>query len=368
MGNDLESIIRQEIQENGPIPFSRYMEICLYHPEQGYYQRRPAVTGKTGDFFTAPHVHELFGHTVSAWIRAEAAKMGVEEMTLIELGPGNGQLAQDILDSWDSSGPSLSMILVEASDPGKKKLEARFRERPVRVLSPPQVDDVDPVIGVVIANEFFDALPLRIFENRDGIVHEVHVEVGEDSLEEVLFPAKDLPESYSFLLSDLHDGFRTEISPGWETWMEKVARVLEKGCLLVVDYGEFTDGLLVPWRMGGTMRCFHRHQVDADPYEAPGEKDITAHVNFSLIKEMGLSRGFSLRSYTTQSSFLIKGGILELIAQRMNRLGEREGMKLWLTVKNLVHDEGMGEIFKAMVLEKKTVQSPETSVQSDVNR
>lgn len=100
------------------------------------------------------------------------------------------------------------------------------------------------------------------------------------------------------------------------------------------------------------MRCFHRHQVDTNPYEKPGRKDITAHVNFSFLKDFALSTGFGLGSYTTQSSFLIRSGILDLIGERMERVGEEEGGKLWLSVKNLVHDEGMGEIFKGMVLEK----------------
>lgn len=352
MANTLKDILRREIREKGPIPFSRFMEVCLYHPEQGYYQRPESVTGRTGDFFTAPHVHELFGHTISTWVRAEAGAKGLEEVTIIELGPGNGQLAQDILDSWETSAPPLSMILVETSGPRKKDLEARFRGRPVRVLSPEEMDDLAPVRGAVLANEFFDALPLRIFENRGGTIHEAHVQLEGDGFSEVLLPAGGLPEKVASLLAHFPDGFRTEISPEWDAWIGKIGRVLEKGSLVVIDYGEFTDGFIVPWRMGGTLRCFHRHQVDTDPYEDPGRKDITAHVNFSFLKQAALSRGFSLRSYTSQSSFLIKGGILDLISERMNQMGENEGMRLWLKVKNLVHDEGMGEIFKAMVLEK----------------
>lgn len=353
MENNLEKIIRSEIAEKGPMPFSRFMEICLYHPGQGYYQREARVTGGAGDFFTAPHVHELFGHTISAWIRKEAERIGLEEVTLVELGPGNGQLAQDILESWDLSGPPLSMILAEAGAARRRELAARFEGRQVRVISPEEIDGLDPVKGAVLANEFFDALPLRIFENRGDVIQEVHVRLEGESLVEALLPARDIPRSFSSLLQDLPEGFRTEVSPGWDEWMGKIGRLLERGLLLVLDYGEFTDGLLVPWRMGGTLRCFYRHRVDTDPFEAPGQKDITAHVNFSFLKEAALSKGFSLRSYTSQSSFLIKGGILELIAERMNRLGEKEGMKLWLTVKNLVHEEGMGEIFKALVLERR---------------
>ena len=352
MKKTLEEIIYKEIREKGPIPFSRYMEMCLYHPELGYYQRQAHITGPAGDFFTAPHVHALFGQTLAAWIRGEALKKNFKKVTVLELGPGNGQLAQDILDHWDPKGPQLSLILVEASGPRKMDLEARFEGQPVRVLAPGEIDNLDPVDGVVLANEFFDALPLRILESRDNAVMEVHVGQKDGNLEEILLPVAELSERFSDLLTDLPKGFRTEISSEWSPWIKKASRVLNRGHLVIIDYGEYTDGLVVPWRMGGTLRCYQRHQVDTNPYENPGEKDITAHVNFSFLKDIALETGFTLRSYTTQSSFLIKGGILELLAKQMEQLPENEATGLWLTVKNLIHEEGLGEIFKALVLDR----------------
>jgi SAM-dependent MidA family methyltransferase len=354
MKNLLKDIILREIRERGPIPFSQYMEMCLYHPELGYYQRLEQITGPAGDFFTAPHVHALFGQAIASWIRKMAFGMDLEEMTVLELGPGNGQLAQDILDHWDSDKPGLSMILIEESGPRKRDLEARFAGRPVEVLSSVEIDNLDPVEGVVLANEFFDALPLRIFVSQDGEIMEVFVDQENDSLKENLFPISELPEGVGELLINLPTGFRTETSPQWRFWIEKVSRVLTRGHLLIFDYGEFTDGLVVPWRMGGTLRCYRRHEVDTDPFEDPGEKDITAHVNFSILQDLASNSGFELRSFTSQASFLIKNGILELLAKRMDELPEREATGVWLTVKNLIHEEGMGEIFKAMVLEKIT--------------
>ena len=352
MKKTLKEIIFQEIREKGPIPFSRYMEMCLYHSDLGYYQRQEHITGPAGDFFTAPHVHALFGQTLAAWIRSEAVKIDFSGVTVLELGPGNGQLAQDLLDHWDPKGPPLSLILVEASGPRQRDLKARFTGRPVRVLPAEEVDDLDPVDGVVLANEFFDALPLRIFEKRDGNPMEVHVDQKNGEIEEVLLPIDKPPEGFHDLLTGLPEGFRTEVSSEWGPWIGRTARVLGRGKLVVVDYGEFSDGLIVPWRMGGTLRCYKRHQVDTNPYEDPGEKDITAHVNFSFLKTLALEAGFTLRSYTSQSSFLIKAGILDLLAGQMEQLPEKEATGLWLTVKNLIHEDGMGEIFKAMVLEK----------------
>jgi SAM-dependent MidA family methyltransferase len=353
METSLKDFIIREIREKGPIPFSRYMEICLYHPELGYYQRQEPITGPAGDFYTAPHVHALFGQTIGRWIHRVASDMGLEEVTVLELGPGNGQLAMDILGHWTDDRQALSMILVEEDGPRKRDLEARFAGCPVRVTASMEMDELSPIVDVVLANEFFDALPLKIYTRRNSQIMEVFVDLSGDSFIEVHRPAGEPEDIQADILSRIPEGFRTEISLHWYHWLERIGRVLRRGYLLLLDYGELIDGLLVPWRMEGTLRCYQRHQVDTNPYENPGKKDITAHVNFSLIQSWALKADLKVQSFTSQSSFLIKSGILDLLAQQMDQLPEREATGLWLTVKNLIHEEGMGEIFKAMVLEKK---------------
>jgi SAM-dependent MidA family methyltransferase len=348
---DLKQIIADEIREKGPMPFSRYMELCLYHPSLGYYQRQEPITGPAGDFYTAPHVHALFGRTIGAWIQRMATGNDLKEVTILELGPGNGQLARDILDHWDTGQSMLSMVLVEEAGPRRRDLEARFANDPVRVVGPVELDGLEPIQGVVLANEFFDALPLRVFTREDGVIREVFVDHADSDFDEVLLPT-EVQGHLGKVLQNLPDGFRTEASDLWRPWFQRIARILDHGHLLVLDYGEIEEGLIVPWRMAGTLRCYHRHQVDTDPYDSPGEKDITAHVNFSLLQSLGEEAGLEFRSLTSQSSFLIKGGILEILAQSMDKLPEKEATGLWLTVKNLVHEEGMGEVFKAMVMEK----------------
>jgi SAM-dependent MidA family methyltransferase len=349
--NDLSQIIASEIQGKGPMPFSRYMELCLYHPSLGYYQRQEPTTGPAGDFYTAPHVHALFGRTIGAWIQQMASDAGLKEFTILELGPGNGQLSRDILDHWDKGQSTLSIVLVEEAGPRRRDLEARFANDPVRVVEPVELDDLDPFDGVVLANEFFDALPLRVFTRTQDLVREVFVDHDKDGFKETLLTA-ECDGRLCELLESLPEGFRTEASGLWQPWLQRVERVLNRGQLLILDYGESTEGLIVPWRERGSLRCYRRHQVDTDPYDSPGEKDITAHVNFSLLRHWGEDAGFTFRSLTSLSSFLIKGGILEMLAQSMDNLPEKEATGLWLTVKNLIHEDGMGEVFKAMVLEK----------------
>jgi len=349
--SDLKQIIASEILEKGLMPFSRYMELCLYHPRLGYYQRQEPTTGPAGDFYTAPHVHALFGRTIGAWIQKMVADTGMEEVTILELGPGNGQLARDIMDCWDKNQPPLSMILVEEAGPRRRDLEARFTSDPVRVVGPIELDDLSPFNGVVLANEFFDALPLRIFTRTEDLIREVFVDHDNDGFNETLLPV-DIDGAMGKMLENLPENIRTEASDLWQPWLNRIARVLDCGKLLILDYGEPTEGLMVPWRAAGSLRCYRRHQVDTDPFESPGEKDITAHVNFSLLQHWGEDAGFEFRAFTSQSSFLIKNGILEMLAQTMDKLPEREATGLWLTIKNLIHEDGMGEVFKVMVLEK----------------
>lgn len=351
MADQLKKIIAGEIRQRGPIPFCRYMELCLYHPSLGYYQRQEPATGPSGDFYTAPHVHALFGRTIGAWIRKISTETGLEKVTVLELGPGNGQLARDVLDHWGKGPPSISMILVEEAGPRRRDLEARFSADPVQIVEPAELDSLEPVEGVVLANEFFDALPLRVFERSGGIITEVFVDEDGGQFKETLLPV-EVEGRLLEVLEYLPEGFRTEASDAWLSWLQRIARVLGRGHLLTLDYGESTEGLIVPWRERGSLRCYRRHEVDTDPYDAPGEKDITAHVNFTLLRHWAEDSGFTFQSLVSQSSFLIRGGILEMLAQKMDKLPEREATGLWLTVKNLVHEEGMGDIFKAMVLEK----------------
>ena len=357
-GNRLYDIIMDKVRREGPIPFSRYMELCLYHPEFGYYQRGKQVTGREGDFFTAPHVHRLFGTTVSRWIVERMGQMETENQAMVELGPGNGQLMEDILADWKGSGAGSGhrVELVEGSALQRDALAKRFQGRPVGVWDPDDWESITPFEGVVLANEFFDAIPLRVIAREGGELREVLVGRHENRPVEVLrsLEVEALDPALQEALAHLPEGQRLEFSDGWRTWLRRIFSKLKRGTVLIIDYGDTTEALTVPWRSSGTLRCYRKHMVDGDPYTFPGEKDITAHVNFSLLEKWAACEGLALESFTTQSSFLIRAGILELLVEGMEgREGDLKTMEEWLTVKNLITDEGgMGETFKVMVLKK----------------
>lgn len=356
--NRLLDIITGEIRGSGPMPFSRYMELCLYHPWFGYYQRGATVTGRDGDFFTAPHVHGLFGTVIARWILNRIEELKAADPVLLELGPGNGQLMQDIMDDWKSSGnESVCRVeLVEGSPHQRDALSKRFPDRAIRVRDPENWETVEPFHGVVLANEFFDALPLRVIAREEDELREVFVDVRDGKMVEVLRPldVEPLDGALSMVLDYLPDEQRLEFSDAWRIWLRRIFSRLQRGAVLVIDYGDATEALTVPWRGSGTLRCYRKHSVDGDPYTCPGEKDITAHVNFSLLEKWAVEEGFTRESFTTQSSFLTRAGMLELLVERMEgREDDAGAVQEWLTVKNLIQDEGgMGETFKVMVLVK----------------
>jgi SAM-dependent MidA family methyltransferase len=356
--NPLFEIIRDRILLEGPMRFDRYMGLCLYHPDFGYYAQDREITGREGDFYTAPHVHRIFGATVANWLIDRAVRDRSSSMVLVELGPGNGNLAGDILSQFDENNqaPDLGMLLVEQGLPRRSRLEDRFTGMPVQVVSPLDWEAIPPFSGAVVANEFFDALPVRIIRRTGKGFQEVHTAVEGGALSEVLVPVDgdQFDEAVRAVLQGLPEGQRMEFAPDMGPWLTRISTKLDSGSLLVFDYGDTWEGLTVPWRASGTLRCFHKHQVDKDPYASPGEKDITAHVNFTLLEALALSEGFDRELFTTQASFLIRAGILDLLASLLEgRENDPAAIREWLTIKNLIHDEeGMGENFKAMVLTK----------------
>lgn len=354
--NNILEFIKEEISREGPIPFSRYMEICLYHSSMGYYQKPGTRTGKEGDFFTAPHVHSIFGRTLAGWLGKNIREMKVDSPTFLELGPGNGQLAEDILSTWTVKDRPSGVILVETSSGGRHELLGRLREFNVSVFGPEDWESLPRFSGFVVANEFFDALPLRLLEAGNGQLLEVHVDYNGHSLEKVMAPAKQdsLDPTAEKMLDKFPSGHRFEYAPEGRTWLFRVAEKLKKGFVLILDYGETAEALSVPWRSEGTLRCYREHRIVNDPLSNPGQMDITAHVNFTLLRAWAIEAGFTVDSYTTQSSFLIRSGILDLLSKQLEgREGDLDATKEWLTVKTLLHDEGgMGEVFKVMVLKK----------------
>lgn len=356
----LRQKIVDEIRKRGPIPFSRYMEFCLYDPELGYYSRHAEQFGKDGDFYTASDIHAVFGRLLARQFDQMWRVMGCpERIEIVELGPGRGLFAQDVLDWSEKRFPAffaaLGYSLVEQSPALRERLkhtlERHFRTGKVSLpslrLEAPHPGAFAPEHPVILfANEFFDALPVEIL-SREG---ELRISEREGRFFETWVPAP--PEQLSFLERysvNPHDGERIEIPLMAQRQMAAAAASIQRGFLIVIDYG-YTREQQLRGRFGGTLVTYRRHSVGTTPYEAPGEQDITAHVNFTALAAAAAQQGMQVQPLVTSAQFLMGIGRPNQFADAFEECRRpEERAKVALQLKHLVAPAGLGETFQVLV-------------------
>lgn len=355
----LAAMIRGEIAgSGGGIPFSRFMELCLYAPGLGYYSAGSTKFGAAGDFVTAPELGPLFAGCVATAVAPVLQQLG-PEAEFLEIGGGSGAFAEIMLKrllAMDAL-PARYAILEPSAD-----LRERQRERLGRSLIPPVFDLVEWLDGppeqswngVLFANEVIDALPTPRFTLRDGEVFEEGVALGEDGR----FVRSDRPADALQTAAVRHlertlgtpfpDGYRSELLPQLPYWVQAVMGGLEAGAMLFVDYGYPRREYYLPQRDQGTLRAFYRHQTHNDLYAWPGLQDLTASVDFTALAEAGTHAGFDLAGYCTQASFLLGNGLPQLLQEAEERASETQLQRLRNEAKQLTLPNEMGERFQVM--------------------
>jgi SAM-dependent MidA family methyltransferase len=371
---ELRARIAEEIRRRGPIPFSRYMELCLYEPEFGYYSRAVEQFGKTGDFYTASDVHGVFGKLLARQFDEMWRALGAPaRIAIIELGPGRGLFAEDVLEWSKKKFPdfleALHYTLIERSPQLSLRLRDRFARyfggqcpgpapgMPARGETPGKISidgslDAMPQLPanvIVFANEFFDALPVEVIDSRG----ELRIALDGERLVESFAPPT--PEALAFLDHyGVHpqENQRAEATLDGVDYMRRIAGLVPRGFVVAIDYG-YTREELLAGRPGSTVRAFRRHAISDTPYEAPGEQDITANVNFTALREVGLAAGLDAGHILTQAQFLM--GIGE--PNQFEDIFEdaklpQEHIKLSLQLKHLVSPAGMGEYFQVLLMHR----------------
>jgi len=312
------------------------MELALYDPWAGYYATagdgvRPDRDapghgpGRTGDFLTAPEGHPIFGWAIARQLEEVWQRLDRPDPFVVrEHGAGHGGLALGILDGLRrSESPLLKAIryqVVEVSDGHPAAI--RDRLRPAGLDGSLEPADDRPSIGAVIANELLDALPVHRVEGAPagdprGPILERFVDVGpgRDSALTTLLDLPSTPALAARLTSEgvaLEPGQRAEICLAIDSWIERAAGPLERGLVLLVDYGADARDLYAPSR-GSTLRAYHRHRVHDDPFVAIGRQDLTAHVDLTAVERAATSAGVDALGRTTQAAFLARLGLGELL-------------------------------------------------------
>jgi SAM-dependent MidA family methyltransferase len=393
--NRLREKIGQEIRERGPIPFSRYMELCLYDPQLGYYAKNAEQFGKAGDFYTSSDVHAVFGRLMARQFEEMWRLLGSpDRIDLVELGPGRGLFAQDVLGWAGKKFPdffaALRYILVESSPALHKRIEstlhpylesgkAMLRELPANEAPandggqgfwaaqrfsaandfPLRPGALAPEPTILFANEFFDALPPEILSThgslridaRDGWFIETWAPPSNDELEFL--------DRYSV---HAEPGERVEIPLLAQKYMKQIAAVIQCGFLIAIDYG-YTREEQLAGRHRGTLKAIRKHSISANPYEAPGEQDITADVNFTALAAAAQKQGMNVHKLITQSQFLMGIGEANQFADAFEECRlPQERAKVALQLKHLVTPAGMGENFHVLLAGKGVAPSCVTSL------
>jgi SAM-dependent MidA family methyltransferase len=358
----VRTFIENEIRVRGPIPFSRYMELCLYGGPDGdppgYYSAERQQFGKAGDFYTSSDVHALFGRLLSRQFEQMWRALGSpERMDLLEVGPGRGLFAQDVLDWSAATFPdfhrALRYNLLEISSGLRQRLDDRFSERiaagKVRVLASTSEIEGPLDNAIVFANELFDALPVEVVSDRG----QVYVDVQDGRFAEIY--RSPSPEVLAYLdRYSVHpqQGERVEVCTVAEEVSRQIAAVVQRGFFVFIDYG-YTREEQLQGRHLDTLMTYCRHAAGADPYATPGEQDMTAHVNFTALAEMARGAGLLAFPLVTQSQFLVGIGEETQFADAFAACKlPQEQAKVALQLKHLATPAGMGDFFHVLVLER----------------
>ena len=344
----LAEIIKKQIIHGGPIPISHFMEACLIHPEYGYYTNTLPI-GRVGDFTTAPEISQMFGELIGlflseAWINQKNNQIP----NLVELGPGRGTLASDIMrvTKQIESFPK-KIYLLEIS----KKLRAVQRE----VLAGYDVewinslDDLPEGPLIIVSNEFFDSLPINQYVRSPNGWYEKLVGVKSNKLIFGLsnYVVNDIVPSK---FSDLQEGSLIEVRPSSEPIIRKISDIisLHGGLSLIIDYGNWGT-------TGNTLQAVSNHKFD-DPLKSPGTVDLTAHVDFaSLVQNISNCSHTKLEN---QGIFLERLGITERAIKLNSVVDKNKQLNHISAHRRLIHPDEMGTLFKVIALFPHEQDSP----------
>jgi SAM-dependent MidA family methyltransferase len=313
--------IHEEIARDGPITFARFMDLALYDPAGGYYRAEASRAGREGDFLTAPEAHPIFGAALARAVADTWVRLGrPETFVLREYGAGIGTLALAVLDGLAREHPGLGARLrfdpIEVEPRRIGAIQSRLAAAGHRDLLLAPKTSGAPVVGFVLANEVLDALPVHRVVVRDGALREVLVGSRDGAFVDV--EAEPTTPELAKRLADesvaLTEGQRAEICLALGPWLTEAAAGLERGVLLLIDYGYPAAELYDPLRRrDGTLRAYLRHRVHDDPYIHVGRQDLTAHVDVSAVEHAAVAAGLDHLGTTTQAEFLVGLGTEDLL-------------------------------------------------------
>jgi SAM-dependent MidA family methyltransferase len=355
----LALLLAERIRSQGPITFAEYMEACLYHPLYGYYTKPEQQPRR--DYFTSVDANPLFGRLLARQFRDMWDRLArPESFWLVEAGAGSGDLAKQILDhaaaSWPGFYSALHYVTVERSA-SRRALRSKNLDAYIQKTKLTSQQDLPAEIrnGCVFSNELIDALPVhRVI--RDGIdLREIYVGLGKNGLCDELGPLSShaLQDFFSVQRISLQEEQQAEVNLAACRWIAEASERLQRGFVVTIDYGHEASELYDERHLRGTLLAYERHRATENVYRAPGEQDLTAHVNFSALDIYGQKCGLLRTGLASQCNFLMAlarhGDFADL---QLDELSEAEQTQRRLLFKTLINPEGMGETFQVLIQHK----------------
>ena len=347
------------IRERGPLTFAAYMRECLYDPDYGYYSRLEAR--RLADYYTSVDVHPVFGRLLARQLAEMWELLGrPAHFHAVEVGAGDGRLAAHILDFAARALPEFYSALIYVA---VEQSTARRAAHPA-TLAPhfaaghfSSAAQLPAAIasGCIFSNELFDALPVHRVISQGGNLLEMYVGISGEELCEVLAPPSTPALSAYFAEQGitLHEGQQAEVCLDACRMMEEFGRCLERGFVLTIDYGHEAAELYNHRHMRGTLLAYQQHRASEVFFAAPGEQDLTAHVNFTALDLAGGQVGLARAGFVSQSHFLLALGRANDFADLYDDgQSETDRLRARLLLKNLIHPEGLGETFRVLLQHK----------------
>jgi NADH dehydrogenase [ubiquinone] 1 alpha subcomplex assembly factor 7 len=340
----LLELIRNEIALEGPMNVERFMRLALSDPRHGYYMTHDPL-GAAADFITAPEISQMFGELVGLWSAGVWTAMGrPPQLRLIELGPGRGTLMQDALRAariMPEFREAIDVHLVETSPVLRDAQRTALAVSGISATWHEQIEEVPDGPAIILANEFFDALPVRHYvKTASGWCERL---IGLDSNQQLVFGASPQPEPS--IKTNASEGAILEIgTAAYRTMLTVASRLIKQGgAALVIDYGHTQTGT------GETLQAVKKHQF-VDPLAAPGEADLTAHVDFAALGRAARAVGAEVHGPVPQGEFLLSLGITERAAALKRRAGAGGAAEIDSALWRLVgtEDSQMGNLFKVL--------------------
>ena len=343
--------IHQEIitHENW-LPFSRFMELALYHPEFGYYTGGSHKIGASGDFITAPTLSPLFAHTLARQLNTLLPQTAGN---IYEFGAGTGRLAADLLNHL-SDGLKIYYIIELSAELAQRQrtwldqqLSPELSKKVIHLSALPDTFD-----GIILGNEVLDAMPIERVHYQAGEFHQVGVSIENQQFIQTAKPLLSptlMQAAQSYL--PLIEGYTSELHPAQYAFIATLSQKLARGAMIWIDYGFDAQQYYHPQRNDGTFIGHYRHHTIHDPFFHIGLTDLTAHVNFTDIAQAATDAGLDFIGYTTQANFLLNLGITDLLAATGD-VDSAAYLREAAAVQKLLNQHEMGELFKVIAFGK----------------